>query len=226
MFKLQEELDSIEREISVERFEKENPWAIGLEVKECSHCGDVKETRKFSLDAKSKDRHQSICKKCSLDISRTKEGLINKIHSSQAQNSKKRGHVKPNYTSKELKVWLKDTNFDTLYDEWVASDYDTMKIPSCDRLDDSKPYTFDNIQVITWEENKYKNYENRKAGINREGMSPVISTNISTKVVTEYYSINNASRITGAPSKGISECCHGKNSRKTSGGFTWKFKTK
>ena len=43
-----------------------------------------------------------------------------------------------------------------------------MLAPSIDRKDDYKPYTFDNIQLTTWQQNKAKGHEDCKNGINNK----------------------------------------------------------
>lgn len=86
---------------------------------------------------------------------RTKNGLIIKIYNSQLRSSKKRNHEKPKYTLEELKKWFyKQHNFDELYINWVNSNYDKKLTPSCDRINNYKGYSFDNIRLVTWYENK------------------------------------------------------------------------
>ena len=88
---------------------------------------------------------------------RTVKGLIVSIYGRQKKSSKKRGHQLPTYSKEELHVWItSQSNFKELYDNWIASDCDMWLIPSVDRLDDAKGYSFNNIQLITWRENHEK----------------------------------------------------------------------
>ena len=80
--------------------------------------------------------------------------LIGKIYSSQKTSSIKRGHPMPDYTLEEFIEWVyKQSNFKKLFKDWKESGQKSLLVPSADRLDDSKPYTLDNIQLVTWTEN-------------------------------------------------------------------------
>ena len=96
---------------------------------------------------------------------KTIDGLISKIYGQQKQSSKKRGHQPPTYSKELLHRWITaHVIFQELYDNWIASNYEKDLVPSVDRLDDSKGYSFDNIQLMTWKENnaKYKNRNKNK----------------------------------------------------------------
>lgn len=54
----------------------------------------------------------------------------------------------------EFYEWsLGDEHFNSLYDDWVKSDYDLKLSPSIDRKDTSEGYTKDNIRWVTHSEN-------------------------------------------------------------------------
>lgn len=95
--------------------------------------------------------------KSSKEYRRTKTGLINKIYCKQKESSKKRGHAPPEYDIKDFKLWfnINDSQLG-LYNAWVASGYSKWLIPSVDRIDNKKGYTYDNIQLMTWGENFQK----------------------------------------------------------------------
>lgn len=46
-----------------------------------------------------------------------------------------------------------DFNYNKIYDEWAASDYDRKMSPSIDRIDSSKGYTKGNIRWLTHSQN-------------------------------------------------------------------------
>ena len=66
----------------------------------------------------------------------------------------------PDYTLEELKEWVyKQSDFKKLFKDWKESGQKSLLVPSADRLDDSKPYTLDNIQLVTWAENLAKHHK-------------------------------------------------------------------
>jgi len=147
---------------------------------------------------------------------KTRNGLIAKIYGAQKYNSKRRGHIPPNYTKLELRVWvLSQPNFEQLYSDWVASDYDKMMIPSCDREDDDLPYTLDTLTLMTWEENDDKGRVAKK--------KYVIQYTLDDILIKKYSSQKEAENKSGVSRSNISKCCRGK--RKQAGGFKWKYKT-
>ena len=104
---------------------------------------------------------------------RTLRGMVSNSLGHQRSSSKKRGHVPPNYDLNTLYDWaIAQERFIPLYEAWVASDYLTALKPSFDRLDDSLPYTFDNLQVLTWKENHAKGaYDTRFTRLNPKNTS-------------------------------------------------------
>jgi len=154
---------------------------------------------------------------------KTKKGIVTVIYNSQKQSSKRRGHPMPSYTLKELRQWMySQKEFHELYDQWKASGYDRWLKPSCDRLDDYKPYTLDNLRVVTWKDNNRRSHRDMKNGVNNKQSKTVLQFTLNGEFVAEYYSMHNAERLTGILEGGISNVCRGV--RKTAGGFIWKFK--
>ncbi len=95
----------------------------------------------------------------------SKEILTTDMISSQRLNSKRRGHTAPPYTSLQFREWVfAQPNFNQLYDDWVASGYETMMKPSCDRNDSTLPYSFDNITLMTWKQNHENNVVDVRRG--------------------------------------------------------------
>ena len=154
---------------------------------------------------------------------RTKKGMIGKIYDNQKLTSKHRGHPMPSYTKKELREWMySQSKFHELYDKWKASGYDRWLKPSCDRIDDYKPYTLDNLQLMTWQENKDKGHRDRRNGINNKYNVAVLQLTLDGEYITEYYSLREAERQTGISHASIYQNCRG--IRKTAGGYVWKYK--
>ena len=151
----------------------------------------------------------------------TKKGIVTRLFSNQKLGSTKRGHAKPSYTKGELSNWLfSNKKFDVIYEEWVKSGYLKTMRPSVDRIDDTKGYSFDNIQLMTWGENNNKAYRDQMYGTKFDGQRRVIKISISGDEICGYVSISEAIRRNPRASK-VSECCSG--IRKTAGGFRWRY---
>ena len=131
----------------------------------------------------------------------------------------------PTYSKKELSMWLlNDWLFDFLFTNWVNCGFIKSMKPSLDRLDDSSGYSFHNVQIMTWGENKAKGHRDMRSGKIIATFRPqkaVLQLNKGAKLIKDYVSANEASRLTGVNVNGISATCLGK--RKTSGGYIWKF---
>ena len=160
---------------------------------------------------------------------RTKQDVISRMYSHQRGSSKKRGHIMPIYTNAELSEWLlNDWLFDLLYNNWVNCGYIKNMIPSVDRLDDTKGYSFENIQLMTWGENDAKQSADTRSGKLRHkallngGHRAVMQFSKRGKFIDEHISTSEASRNTGVTQQNISKVCQ--KQRKSAGGYVWKYK--
>lgn len=152
---------------------------------------------------------------------RTKKGLSIRIFSNQKNHSRTRNNSIPTYSIVELREWLfSHKDFDLLYDKWVISGYEYTKTPSVDRIDDNKGYSLDNIQLMTWEENRKKSYKDKINGINNKINKKVYQLDKQDNFVNEFYSLMDAFRKTGVNFRNISSVCKGR--RITAGGYKWK----
>lgn len=194
-------------------------------MKKCTKCWV--ESNNFSPCKKNKDGLYSQCRDCkniaTKSYSRTKDGLVTSIYSHQRRNSRMRWDSIPNYTLQELREWVfSQNNFEELYISWKESKYDKQIIPSIDRIDDYRWYSFDNIRQVTWEENRKRSYEDRRNWINNKLSTAVIWNHKYTWEVLEFYSIAEAKRRTGIWQSEICNCC--KWIRKSAGNYIWKYK--
>lgn len=108
--------------------------------------------------------------------------------------------------------------FDMLYIAWAESGFKKALTPSCDRLDDSKGYSFDNVQWMTWEANqgkeRSKQAEERKIGV--EQLDPKTGS-----VVATYPSAVDAAEATGIWRANIVATMKGRH--RTTGGYGWRY---
>ena len=196
-------------------------------LKFCPKCSKEKSTEMFGRDKYNKDGLNYVCKKCkrteNLSYYRTKKGLITKIYKDQKKSCLLRNHKLPKYTKKEFSEWMFiQVNFDTLYNDWVESGFNTMLVPSVDRLNDYETYCLNNIRLTTWKVNKEKGYLDRVKGINTKLSKPVQQFTLEGNFIKEFFSQKEAELKTGVKQCYISRCCN--NIRNKAGGFIWKFK--
>ena len=154
---------------------------------------------------------------------KTKSGLLAKSYSAQLDACRKRNHPMPTYTLDEFREWvLAQDVFHELFNAWTASGHAKDLIPSTDRLDNSKSYSFDNLQIVTFKQNRENVYRDRKSGVVKTIDKAILQFSKAGEFIAEYFSIAEAARESKLHSQNISLVAKGK--RKTSGGFIWKFK--
>lgn len=200
---------------------------MDISAKKCSKCGKIKYLTLFHLRSDSADGYRSDCKECHLNSGkqyrRTKNGWLTESYSSQKSCSKKRGHPPPSYSKKELKTWVySQSKFNVMFIEWEKSNYNKNMSPSIDRLDDEKPYTLSNIQILTWFENSRKQKNDIINGVNTKNCRAVVQMTLDGLFISEFYSLNQIQRETGFLANAIRGVCNG--SGRTAYGFYWKYK--
>jgi hypothetical protein len=169
------------------------------------------------------------CKKCAREYAaayrKTKIGVVTEIYSDQRKNSKRRGHKLPEYTKQELVDWiLSQEVFDKLYNDWVNSGYNKMSKPSCDRKEDSKRYSFGNIQLMTWADNKAKGHECSRIGIFNTGnpFRAVVKKSRNGEFIAEYISTREAARANKCSQANICRACKSKTGYASGGVWSYK----
>lgn len=198
-------------------------------MKKCTVCNQTKPDSAY-LEGRDK------CRQCRStehrDRLRTKEGVLKRIYASQKTNSKRRSHPAPEYTLQELiSRFIDDEHYNELYDKWVEDGYSKLMKPSLDRIDDSKHYSFDNIQFMTWVDNKDKAHSDSRTKKLSTGLPKRIvqQYTMDMEFVQEFISIREACRTTNAHEGDIiSVCKYAEDSTRkralSSGGFKWRYK--
>lgn len=175
---------------------------------QCKVCNKIKTEDSFYEDSKSESGYGSTCKGCIKDEYRTMPKLIKVMYNSQVYASKKRGYVME-ISREEFYGWIMvQKNFKKLFKEWEKSGWEKDMRPSVDRLDDYKPYSRDNIQLITWLENRTKAAKDRKKGINGKVNKAVRIDGVM------YHSYSEAYRQLGIAAGTIRKVLSGEASRK------------
>lgn len=194
-------------------------------MKKCTKCNKLKELNLFPL---KKYKADSWCKDCHQEATaifkRTKIGVIGEIYNRQKANSKTRGHPQPEYTKKTLEEWVMAQDlYHDIFSKWCEYGYLKIMKPSIDRVDDFKHYTLDNIQLMTWGENKRKQTQDILNGVGTSGLrcKAVTQYDKNKHIVSKYISVSQAARECSLSSSHISAVCRGE--RKTHGGFLWEY---
>lgn len=135
---------------------------------------------------------------------KTKKGVVSTMYQAQKNNSKRRGFGFPKYDINEFRKWVfSKIEFHLLYDKWILSGFEKLEKPSCDRIDDYEGYVLSNLKIVTWRENKYRSFRDRKNGINTKGAKAVIQMNMEGEIIKEFYSFNHAMRELNIPESTI-----------------------
>lgn len=134
----------------------------------------------------------------------SKEGLIKKLYRTQVYNCKKRNQPLPVYTREELKEYLFSLSyFHSLYEIWKTSNFNVDHVPSIDRLDNSKSYSFNNIRLLPWKKHNELGHKAMKNGEVLVGHKAIKQYCACGCFVKKYVSISEASRTLNISHKAI-----------------------
>lgn len=205
-------------------------------MKQCSVCNQQLPLTNYDMQSTGVMGRRADCKECRKRFTRTKEGLIAGLYSTQVAKSRKRGHIPPAYTRDQLSAWLwSQPHAQQLYKSWELSGYMKDTKPSVDRLDDYQPYRLDNIRLIAWGEHKQRYSADAIDGVNTKTCVGVSQYTLDGVLVKTFHSYSDAARsMNGIHSNIRNVACgvtitrkdkHG-NSRSyipaTAYGFVWK----
>ena len=155
-----------------------------------------------------------------LQYDRTEHRFITKKYHNQKKSAKMKGYNPPSYSLDEFRVWItSQSNWNTLWGNWVNSGYNKDLCPSPDRKSDYLSYDLDNLTLMTYKENKDKYHNDAKDGVNNKLAQAVIQLNMKGEFIKEFHSSKSAGRELTIPDGNIIANCKGRV--KSAGGFKW-----
>ena len=154
---------------------------------------------------------------------------ITKIYGRMKRDNKNKFNIDLPFTKDEFKKWLDDnykTEIRRMLTEYKNSNYIKGLCPSVDRIDDYKSYKFDNMQLLTWEENNKKGHNSLKTRLQTSKMAKekwskkVIQKDLDGNVIATFNSTHDVERLLCYDSSLIDRACR---LNTVSKGYRWKY---
>lgn len=193
-------------------------------MRKCVYCGCLKHKSKFhgkvtyckACDSLKNDKSLKHWRRFFGHIAHSYQGMIQATRDRQA----KRPMPDVSVTMETIFhfVFSNPANrmkYETMYAAWQASGFDTNLCPSFDRLDTSKSYDLDNIQLITWKENN--DLAHKAAGVTTYQYAVDQQGNLT--FVAEFESVKAAAASINTLTSNIHKVCRGSTS--SHGGYYW-----
>ena len=150
---------------------------------------------------------------------RSPKGILTVLYSKMKERTKQKGLPEIDFTLKELhQRYLNDKHYLDLCEKWMESGFDKYFKPSIDRINPDGGYTKDNIQMVTWGENRRKGDKENAERIT----TAVVMYTMEGKKIKEFESIKDAVKETGISQGLITMCCQGK--RNHTNGYRFKYR--
>ena len=202
---------------------------------QCPSCSSTRDVQVGNLKAQK----STLCRSC-VNRLRSKYpqaadktyhtigGRVSGMYSSQVSRSKKYGWNLPTYTRDELLDWVvNQPNYEQLFNDWKDSGFSQDRSLSIDRLDDYKPYSFDNIRLVDWETNNKKGSESQITGDNTKNCRAVRQLTMDGIPIQDFHSVKAAARTLGISATGVHEAAQGfrynKSPAYSAGGYKWEY---
>jgi hypothetical protein len=131
---------------------------------------------------------------------KTKRGLLTNLY----QKLKTRHEV--SFDMEWLHNFAECQKFNRLFNEWELSNHQIGLKPSLDRIDCKKSYSPNNVQWLTWSENRYK--QSKLDG--RRGRKPRVIQMSGNKVIKIFQSQRHVVKELGISQSNLSSVLNGK----------------
>lgn len=178
----------------------------------CVKCDTDKSPDKFCPSFLKLKR--AICKDCLRIYRNGNRKSINSVIGALYRYQKRTAQV--DYSLEELCNWLhKKSKFFSFYRSWAEGDYAPLLIPCVVRLDFSKHFSLDNIEVVT---RKNVFAKNKKDHIRK-----VIQMDRDGNDLATFPNAHVAGQMLNVNYMNIYSICTHRSGRISCGGFRWKF---
>lgn len=145
---------------------------------------------------------------------KTPKGVLTNMYSKM----KSRNDVE--FSLKEFhEMYLNDKKFLRLHGEWVKSKFSKQLKPSIDRIDCKKPYLRENINMLTWAENRYK--QSKIDG--KRGRKPRVYQKLNGKIIRIFQCQRQVVKELGISQPNLSSVLNGR--RKYVGGYNFEYES-
>lgn len=103
-------------------------------------------------------------------------------------------------------LYLEDKKYNRLYSDWVKSGFHKQLKPSIDRINNKKGYFINNINMLTWAENRFK----QSATDGKRGRKPAVMQIFGDKIIKRFISQRHAVKELGISQSNLSDVLNGK----------------